>query len=254
MNSHMSEKKVTGRKLGLLSYTDEFIEAIEKWDGSVGAPNAENKKKTAIQIYMNPFIENYLASAHPIVPGLWAIPLATYGLYVGFTAPNLGLWSVLGLFALGVLLWTLTEYMLHRFVFHIRPTDDFNSKFKMFMMHGYHHEFPNDKYRLVAPPLMSWPPTVIIGSIYYLVAGPYAWLPLLAGSAIGYLGYDWIHYYTHHFRPTSRLGKYLRRLHMVHHFQEFEKNHGISTPLWDFVFSTYFDKKRSPKNENATSE
>ncbi len=244
MERKEKQKSVESQKLGIFSYTSEFIDTLNRWDGSVEAPSPENKKKTSLQIYTNSFIENYLASAHPIVPGLWVIPIVLYSFYVGFTSPHLSLLKFLGLFAVGILLWTLLEYMLHRFVFHIHPTEELQSKFRMFMMHGYHHEFPNDKYRLVAPPLMSWPPTIIIGSIYYAILGPYAWLPLFAGTCLGYLGYDWIHYYTHHFRPTTKLGKYLRRLHMVHHFKEFEHNHGISSPLWDFVFFTYSDKKK----------
>ena len=39
-------------------------------------------------------------------------------------------------------------------------------------------------------------------------------------------------------------GKWLRRLHSLHHFDDPEWNHGISGPLWDFVFFTYRDKSR----------
>ena len=72
----------------------------------------------------------------------------------GFTGGHSGIAGTIGLFTLGVLLWTLLEYVLHRFLFHISSKDE-SGKIRAFMMHGYHHEFPNDKMRLVAPPLMA---------------------------------------------------------------------------------------------------
>ena len=58
------------------------------------------------------------------------------------------------------------------------------------------------------------------------------------GFLAGYLAYDMTHYYLHHGRPTSRFGKWLRELHMRHHFRDDTKGYGISAPYWDFVFRT----------------
>ncbi len=134
----------------LLRWSEEFIETVNAWDGSVEAPSPQNRKKTGIRVFANPFVENYLAKAHPIVPGLWALPLAGVGIYYGIRN-QLPWYELLGTCLTGVLLWTLTEYLLHRFLFHMKPKDTFESKARLFLMHGYHHEFPNDKYRLVAP-------------------------------------------------------------------------------------------------------
>lgn len=239
--------------MSLLKFTPEFTEAVNRWDGRVGAPHPENRKKNGISVYENPFVEKYFARAHPLLPGVWTIPLIGFALYKGWTTSGLRPVMVLAFFGLGVLVWSLFEYLLHRFIFHMRPSDDFNSKARMFMFHGYHHEFPNDKHRLVAPLIMSLPLGAMFGVIYFFLAGN-AWLPMLAGTALGYLSYDWIHYYTHHFRPKKGIGKYLRRFHMVHHYKDWDRNHGISSPLWDLFFFSRHTKKHDAKAGAAEEE
>ena len=59
---------------------------------------------------------------HPIVPPLIYLPVISFLLSVAVNAKDLGVPSVLGVFVLGVAFWSLTEYLLHRFVFHCGPT------------------------------------------------------------------------------------------------------------------------------------
>jgi sterol desaturase/sphingolipid hydroxylase (fatty acid hydroxylase superfamily) len=83
----------------------------------------------------------------------------------------------------------------------------------------------------------------------YILAGSYYSRMLYAGTVLGYITYDWMHYYTHHFRPTTRLGKFLRRYHMEHHYKDSESHFGISSPLWDWVFRTVERPTRDPERE-----
>jgi len=62
--------------------------------------------------------------------------------------------------------------------------------------------------------------------------------PPTAAFLAGYLAYDMIHYALHHHTPRTRAGKWLRELHMRHHFQDDERGFGISAPYWDRVFGT----------------
>jgi len=66
----------------------------------------------------------------------------------------------LALFFIGVFFWTFAEYMLHRFLFHMEDQPYFlrHSKFYAlhFMVHGIHHAFPSDAYRLVFPPFLGY--------------------------------------------------------------------------------------------------
>jgi sterol desaturase/sphingolipid hydroxylase (fatty acid hydroxylase superfamily) len=143
---------------------------------------------------------------------------------------------------LGVFIWTLTEYMVHRFVFHYHARTPGLQKI-FFMFHGVHHYQPQCKTRLVMPPAVSIPMAVLFyGSFYFVVGqlfGSPSWVPaLFAGFILGYLVYDMIHYATHHFPMRSGYLRYVKRYHMQHHFKTPERRFGVSSPLWDKVFGT----------------
>jgi dihydroceramide fatty acyl 2-hydroxylase len=154
--------------------------------------------------------------------------------------------SVLGMVGLavgGYAMWTLFEYWLHRVVFHFEPEKGLGARMH-WIIHGIHHEHPNDPLRLVMPPSVSLPlGAVVFGAIYVVFGSRYA-PGLGAGFFAGYLAYDMIHYYVHHFRPRGRLGRMLRERHMRHHFQDETKGFGISAPYWDEVFRTSSRKSR----------
>lgn len=215
-------------------YTDEVMDFIKRWDGKPAFPQKESWKKNRMKVLQNDFLEKWIAEAHPITPIVWFGPLMAYGLYQG--VHTVGVSVSAALFGMGLLFWTLGEYLVHRFLFHAeRMNKTPGGKVSLFMLHGYHHEFPNDKMRLVAPPFMSWPFALIAFLLYRTLAGSVAWTPLFAGTIAGYVAYDWIHYYCHHFRPKGGIGKFLRDYHLEHHFKDPHLHYGVSSPLWDIV-------------------
>ena len=233
----------------LIRYTQECIDAANgKWPGI--EPGSKRKDRpNNIRVFENRILENVFGKAHWVTPIIWMTPVISFGLYRGYTAGRTVLQSI-GLIFVGYLIWTLIEYLLHRNVFHMsaeRPED----KLKAFLIHGYHHDFPDDRMRLVAPPVMSWIPTAIIVAGLYLIFGPSYFGPVVAGTAGGYVAYDWIHFYTHHGRPKGGIGKWLRRYHMLHHFKDGGAYYGVSNPLWDFVFGTYKSTKTSAESAEA---
>jgi dihydroceramide fatty acyl 2-hydroxylase len=137
----------------------------------------------------------------------------------------------------GYVFWTLTEYWLHRIVFHFEPEKGIGARLH-WIIHGVHHDHPNDPMRLVMPPSLSLPLAALFLWAFYAVLGVPAFLPFGAGFLSGYLFYDMLHYHVHHHRPKTRLGKLLRELHMRHHFQDHERGYGVSAPFWDRVFGT----------------
>lgn len=237
--------------MGLLDFTDEFKEVLERWDKKVEAPSLENRKKARLRVYKSGLVEHVFATSHPILPGLWFGGFIVYGAWLALTTPR-GLLVGLPLYLAGVLAFTLLEYSLHRWVFHFDPGDSEWGKTMLFLLHGYHHQFPNDRWRLVAPPLLSWPIAAIVFATYWaLLPMDLVWI-LFGGTTLGYLFYDWVHYYTHHFRsPRTRLGKVLRRSHAVHHYRLFQHNMGISSPMWDFVFGTFAWSEQAVKEAMA---
>ena len=66
----------------------------------------------------------------------------------------------------------------------------------------------------------------------------------MAGLLAGYVTYDMTHYYTHHAKPKSRWGKFLKAYHLAHHHKHWMAMYGVSQPLWDIVFRTGRPKNR----------
>jgi dihydroceramide fatty acyl 2-hydroxylase len=179
---------------------------------------------------------NVLSRIHPSVPAVLFVPVVVAGVWLGADR-GYGPIELALLVALGLLIWTLTEYWLHRLVFHWEPDNAFGRRMH-FIIHGIHHDHPNDKLRLVMPPAVAIPLAALFFLAFTLLFGAPAAYPLFAGFIAGYLFYDYTHYYVHHFVPKSEFGKRLREQHMRHHFQDHRYGYGVSSPIWDVVFRT----------------
>ncbi len=196
------------------------------------------KKHTgeSIRIFKNPILESF-THVHPIVPLLFWSPVILFLFYRGATVKLLSAPEFVFLFIVGILLWTFTEYILHRFVFHWDAKSR-AGKYFVFLFHGLHHDDPQDPTRLVMPPV---PAVIIVAILWGLFSFifPYKYLDvIMAYFLIGYLCYDYIHYATHHFAMTSPVGKYLRKYHLQHHYSGECSKYGVSSPLWDIIFKT----------------
>lgn len=178
---------------------------------------------------------------HPAVPA--AIFLPAIGAFAWLAVQGAGSAAVLAECAGGYVFWTLTEYWLHRAVFHFEPEQGIGSRLH-WMIHGVHHDHPNDPLRLVMPPLLSVPLGLLFLGLFVLVLGPDRAWGVSLGFFSGYLLYDMTHYALHHRRPRSRLGRWLHELHMRHHFEDDERGFGVSVPWWDMVFGTYSARAR----------
>jgi sterol desaturase/sphingolipid hydroxylase (fatty acid hydroxylase superfamily) len=172
---------------------------------------------------------------HPLVPVIVFVPGIV--LLAAWSLSNVSLLTTIALAIGGYALWTLFEYWLHRIVFHFEPEDGFGARLH-WIIHGVHHEHPNDPLRLVMPPAVSIPLGAAVFGVLYLAFGSDYAPGLGAGFFAGYLAYDMLHYYVHHFTPRSRVGRMLRERHMRHHFQDDTKGFGISAPYWDEIFRT----------------
>jgi sterol desaturase/sphingolipid hydroxylase (fatty acid hydroxylase superfamily) len=183
-----------------------------------------------------------LSRVHPTVPILIFVPAIV--LMGAWGLSRVSVASMIVLILAGYAIWTLFEYWLHRLVFHFEPEDGLGARMH-WIIHGVHHDHPNDPMRLVMPPAVSIPLGAIVFGVMYLVVGSRYAPGLGAGFFAGYLIYDMMHYYLHHFRPHGRIGRMLRERHMRHHFQDDTRGFGISAPYWDEVFRTSSRTKRS---------
>jgi sterol desaturase/sphingolipid hydroxylase (fatty acid hydroxylase superfamily) len=191
-----------------------------------------NKNET-IPLFKNPFLE-YFSHIHPVTPVIIYLPVIAACAYFGFQrVPTInGLLAYTG----GILLWTLTEYIIHRWVFHYEPKTETGRKIH-FLVHGIHHDYPRDATRLVMPLLVSVPLALFFFYLFLLIFGNY-YLIFFSGFVLGYLSYDSIHYATHHINMKGRLGSFLRSYHLRHHYEDEHTAYGVSNPLWDYIFKS----------------
>jgi len=180
-----------------------------------------------------------------VVPLIYVPMVAAY-LWWGSSAGVSAAWLV-GQFAIGWVVWTLLEYWLHRTVFHWVPDTSWGEAFH-FYLHGVHHTWFKDKLRLVMPPAASLLVAAVVNGVLYGLAAvlapwlaPTWWMGVFAGIAFGYMVYDLTHYYIHHHKPLTWIGRSLRAHHNKHHHNPLYKDlkFGVSTTIWDHVFGTY---------------
>ena len=198
-----------------------------------------------VRLFDSDFLE-FFTHIHPAVVLIIWVPVVLMFLYVAIrdaaTGDGGGLASILMGFLLGLFLWTLTEYLLHRFVFHFHARAPWQERLS-FLFHGVHHLQPQAKTRLVMPPAVSIPLALLFFGAFYLVLavtlGLPEWVaPAFAGFITGYLCYDMLHYATHHIPMRRGIWKALKRHHMRHHYKSPDLRYGVSSPLWDVVFGT----------------
>jgi dihydroceramide fatty acyl 2-hydroxylase len=176
-----------------------------------------------------------LSRVHPFVPPIIFGPVIAVLFAMG--QQDTPLLPALGWCVSGYLLWTLTEYWMHRVVFHFEPGDGIGARLH-WIIHGVHHDHPNDPMRLVMPPSVSIPLAAGFFGLFWLAFGsPGAYL-LGSTFLLGYLIYDMTHYHLHHHRARTRMGRYFYEMHMRHHFQDDTRGFGVSAPFWDHVFGT----------------
>jgi len=135
--------------------------------------------------------------------------------------------GLLGIALAGLVVWTLSEYALHRFVFHYPATGRLG-RYLVFMFHGVHHDAPRDKTRLVMPPAGAIIVMFVLWQLFRLVV-PAPWIePFCAFFIAGYLVYDYIHYATHHFAMKQRWLHYLKIYHLQHHYGAGQITHFVA--------------------------
>jgi sterol desaturase/sphingolipid hydroxylase (fatty acid hydroxylase superfamily) len=165
--------------------------------------------------------------AIPVLVGVFAtLAYAALGLAA---APKFLLALLLGIF-----IWTLVEYWVHRYLYHHAPY--------LSPLHDLHHQRPGDF--IGVPSFLSSGLVVAGGYLPLVMFDPVAAGGFTSGLLIGYAVYMVVHHATHHWdiRPGDWLYE-ARVRHMAHHYGD-EANFGITTDLWDRVFGTARERRR----------
>lgn len=186
-------------------------------------------------MFKSDFME-FFSHVHPVTPLAIYLPVMGYLCHLSLVDRAFSIGTVSGCFALGVLIWTFVEYSMHRFAFHYQPKSDWGKRLH-FVVHGVHHDYPNDASRLVMPPSVSIPLALVFYGLFLALFGRYA-PAIFPGFLFGYLCYDMIHYATHHFSMRQGVWLWLKQYHMRHHYKDDHVGYGVSSPLWDCIFRT----------------
>jgi sterol desaturase/sphingolipid hydroxylase (fatty acid hydroxylase superfamily) len=202
------------------------------------------KNKGQAKLFDHPALES-LTKTHPAVIYAMYFPVIAIMLYYGAAYKGLPVLGLAGVFALGAISWSLFEYVMHRWVFHMAAETP-RAKKVVYTMHGVHHEYPRDKERLFLPPIPSIIAAVVLSNLFYFLMGNYM-LAFFPGFLFGYMAYGSMHYAIHAYAPPRWL-KALWRNHHLHHYKAPDKGFGVSSVVWDIVFGTV------PKKEEIQAQ
>ena len=195
--------------------------------------DSQLKKNDSARLFNNRFLEALTRTP------FWLPIIFFYAVSAGilvFYEFDLRLISVILLFIVGLLLFTLVEYLIHRFLFHFNAQTK-KQKAILFTIHGVHHDYPKDKSRLVMPIVLS----ITLASVFFFIFKiliPGFYLIFFAGFIAGYSSYLFIHYSIHAFRPPKNIFRYFWKHHALHHYKSDDAAFAVSFPLWDYIFGT----------------
>lgn len=186
-----------------------------------------------LRLFRNPWLERLTVISAGAFVVLWALLLPAIAIVGGVMAPTI--WAI-PLAVAGLLVWTLAEYGLHRYVFHFDPRSPLLQQ-AVFVIHENHHAHPNDPLRNLMPPIVSIPVGGAIWALSLWAMGAQGtWF--LFGFMLGYVAYDLVHFACHQLPMKGRLARVLKTHHMRHHHLKARGNYAITGMIWDRVFAT----------------
>ncbi|KAG1815245.1 uncharacterized protein BJ212DRAFT_266635 [Suillus subaureus] len=189
-----------------------------------------------LPITANLFLRSMLQFNGPI-PTFMSNPLLPFFLTSTVTLDAFA--KTLPCFFLGNFIWTILEYGMHRFLFHIDEFLPDHPAFLTlhFLLHGIHHYMPMDRLRLVMPPVMFGILQAPFTRLAYILFPTPVANGIIAGSFTFYVLYDCMHYALHHTKLPAYL-RHMKKYHLAHHYKNFELGFGVTSKIWDYVFKT----------------
>ncbi len=203
---------------------------------------AKHGETSSREVFSNPILEA-LSRTHISVPISFYFILSAGLLYWAIINAQIPWYTVTALFFGGWLTFTFIEYIMHRFVFHMRITTKFRHKLQ-YTAHGVHHEYPKDKSRLAMPMPASIFLAVFLFGFFWLFLRTYTY-GFLPGMLVGYATYLLVHFVVHAYAPPKNFLKGLWVRHALHHYKDDSVIFGVSSPIWDYVFGTTAGKAKN---------
>ncbi len=182
-----------------------------------------------------------------------ALMFLLFFLGIGLTLPHWhrgDIWIALGI---GMICYAISEYLIHRFFFHMKPPQN---KFLLKLLkrlHYDHHYDPNDLKLLFLPVWYSLPLIATAMFIYYLILQNLDLTIAFGTGIIAYLlAYEWMHYVAHRpIRPLTPWGRWMKKIHLWHHFKNEHYWYGVTNPIFDIALGTYKDEKETTRSKTV---
>lgn len=153
-------------------------------------------------------------------------------------------------YLLGIPVWTLVEYVTHRYILHGRFQKSqvwYKKWYKDFAhnrldpLHWEHHERPNDGMHINGVIKDLLPLFAVCAPLSFLLFPFYSAPMLLAGVTLSYVAEEWIHHCIHYYNFRNPFFRYIKAYHLYHHTsQGMKRGFGISSGFWDIIFKTRF--------------
>ena len=204
--------------------------------------NFVSNSTESTRMFKSGFLEIF-SKVHYSIPLVIFIPTIIYFVWTGITIEGTTIWGIIASVAAGLIVWTLTEYVLHRFIFHYMPSSKWGQRLH-FIFHGVHHDYPNDSMRLVLPPSVSIPLALLFYFLFSLVISPLYLNSFFGAFLTGYLCYDMFHYAFHHGTFSNAFLKKMKQHHMQHHYNDPDHGYGVTSILWDIIFRSELKKNQ----------
>jgi sterol desaturase/sphingolipid hydroxylase (fatty acid hydroxylase superfamily) len=190
----------------------------------------------SIRLFDSPLLER-LSHIGPLTVAVFWSTLSTALVIAGYFLRPVGAAEFLAALIGAFLGWTVFEYFIHRFLFHIGDWLP-GGKRLSFLLHGCHHADPGDPTRNLMPLIASLPGFIGFFALFSLLLPLPSVLVLFGFFGFSYMAYDLTHYACHQLPMNNRVGAILKRHHLRHHFQDPTKGFAVTLPLWDRVFGT----------------
>ncbi|CAM2859822.1 sterol desaturase family protein [Paenibacillus sediminis] len=170
-----------------------------------------------------------------------------------FTVYNMSSAAIWIAIAAGMVTYITGEYFTHRFLFHLKtPKNPFFLKL-LKRLHYDHHSNPNELHLLFLPLWYSVPNFAIVGAIVYVITTK--WIitnAFLTGMMLFFLFYEWKHYIAHRpIQPVTKWGKWMKKVHLWHHFNNENYWFGVTNPSFDYLMGTFKDREKVEKSPTA---
>lgn len=134
--------------------------------------------------------------------------------------------EIVAVFVTGLLTWTFVEYVIHAWLSHTFRT--FATPF-----HEGHHRDPHNVFAI-----RTWLPLALIAIVSIALWGSASGVIFFIGIMSGFVLYEWLHYRIHFAVSRSRLERWLRTRHLIHHNNAPHCCFGVTSSLWDLVFGS----------------